>query len=463
MEHPWIPNSSPHIKSEMLRVIGVSSVDELYSDIPREVLIDEKRWNSLKIGAGKPLSEVEVSRRLEGLLSQLRTLKAPPFAGGGVWPHYVPPAVRSIVERGEFLTAYTPYQPEISQGLLQALFEYQSLMADLLAMDVVNASMYDWGSALGEAALLAVRVKGVRRVLVPLTINPFHLEALTAYTWAQDIEIEKFSVDMETGYADIEDLKARLERKAAAVYIEYPSTFTGVVDVNAKAIGEVAHEKGSLFIVGVNPIAMGLYKPPGELNADIAVGDGQPLGLGLNLGGSTLGIFAVRWDGELVKQMPGRLIGMTQDSDGRRAFTMILQTREQHIRRSKATSNITTNAALNAIAAAVYMSLLGRRGLRELAEAIWYRAHYAAKALSRINGVASPALKGEFFGDFIVSLPYNYERLWLKILEMGYMAGLPLRRYVSWAPEGWGLLSFTEVHSKEDIDALASAFREVMT
>ena len=461
MEHPWIPNSSPSIKSEMLNVIGVNSPDELFKDIPSSILISEDKWNSLPIGAGRPLSEVEVSRVLEGKLSRVRQLRAPPFAGGGVWPHYVPPVVKKIVERGEFLTSYTPYQPEISQGLLQALFEYQSLMADLLDMDVVNASMYDWGSALGEAALMAVRVKGVKRVLVPSTINPFHLRTLEAYTWPQGIAIDRYSVSLESGYADLEDLKAKLNNKASAVYIELPYTFTGVIDVNATAVGEIAHDVGALYIVGVNPIAMGLYKPPGEIGADIAVGDGQPLGLGLNLGGSTLGLFAVRWDGELVRQMPGRLIGMTTDSSGRRSFAMILQTREQHIRRSKATSNITTNAALNAIAAAVYLSLLGRRGIRELAESIWYRSHYAAKVLSGLCGFRSPALKGEFFSDFIISSPTDYETIWRKALDKGYMAGIPLSKYVPWSPREWGLLSFTEVHSKDDIDALASVLKEV--
>ncbi len=461
MEHPWIPNSSPPIKSEMLKVIGVESPEALFRDIPSSVVINEDRWNSLPIGAGRPLSETEVSRRVEQKLSKVRQLRAAPFAGGGVWPHYVPPAVRQIVERGEFLTAYTPYQPEISQGLLQALFEYQSLMADLLAMDVVNASMYDWGSALGEAALMAVRVRGVKRILVPSTINPFHLKTLEAYTWAQGIIIERYNVSLETGYADLEDLKARLSSKASAVYIEFPHTFTGVVDANAGSVGEVAHDAGSLFIVGVNPIALGLYRPPGELGADIAVGEGQPLGLGLNLGGSTLGIMAVRWEGELVKQMPGRLIGMTADSQGRRSFAMILQTREQHIRRSKATSNITTNAALNAIAAAVYLSLIGRRGLQELAESIWYRAHYAAARLSKSGVFSSPVLKGEFFGDFIVSAPTDYESLWREAIEAGYMAGIPLARYTDWAPREWGLLSFTEVHTKDDIDSLVEVLQEV--
>jgi glycine dehydrogenase subunit 1 len=461
MEHPWIPNSNPKTKAEMLKAIGVSSPEELFADIPKQVIITEERWNSLPIGAGRPLSEVEVSKRLDELFNDIKPLKAPPFAGGGVWPHYVPPAVRSVVERGEFLTAYTPYQAEISQGLLQALFEYQSLIADLLEMDVVNASMYDWGSALGEAALMAVRVKGVNRVLVPSVINPFHKSQLEAYTWAKGITIDTYSVSLETGYADLEDLKTKLTRPASAVYIEFPYTFTGVVDVNVKAVGEVAHDAGSLFIVGVNPIAMGLYKPPGELGADIAVGEGQPLGLGLYMGGATLGLFAVRWDAELVRQMPGRLIGMTVAKDGRRAFAMILQTREQHIRRSKATSNITTNAALNAIAAAVYLSLLGRRGLRELAEAIWYRSHYAAQTLSKLTGFVSPALKGEFFEDFVVSAPLEYETLWHKVLERGYMAGIPLSRFVDWAPRNWGLLSFTELHSKRDIDSLINVVQEV--
>lgn len=461
MSYPWIPNSSDNIIKEMLSTIGVKSVDDLYSDIPRELLIDEDKWSSMQIGAGRPLSEVEVSRIIDNLLDKNAKLKAPPFAGGGLRPHYVPPVVREIVTRGEFLTAYTPYQAEISQGLLQALFEYQSLMADLLEMDVVNSSMYDWASALGEAALMAVRVKGVKRVLVPDVINPFHLSTLKAYTWPQGIEVDFYATDKENGYADVEDLKAKTGKgKASAVYLELPYTFTGIIDMNAKDISEIAHDSDALFIVGVDPLALGIYKPPGELGADIAVGEGQPLGLGLYAGGSTLGIMAVRWDGSLIKQMPGRIIGLTTSKDGSsRAFAMILQTREQHIRRSKATSNITTNAALNAIAAAVYMSLLGPKGIKELAEAIRYRSHYAAAVISR-HGFKLP-LKGEFFADFIIETPKPYYDIWRLLLDKGIMAGIPLSNYVTWSKSSWGLLSFSELHTKEDIDLLVNALDEV--
>ncbi len=445
----------------MLKYIGVKSIDELYSDIPEELLIDEGRWASLNIGFGRPLDEPEVHALVKELLSKNVTSKVPPFMGGGLWPHYVPAAVTEIVRRGEFLTAYTPYQAEISQGLLQALFEYQSMMADLLDMDVVNSSMYDWPSALGEAALMSVRIKGVKRVLVPETINPFHLRVLETYTRPQGIAVDKYKVDLSTGYADLEDLKAKAGQGASSVYLEYPYTFTGVVDVNARAIGEVAHDSKALYIVGVNPLALGLYKPPGELGADIAVGEGQPLGLGLYYGGSTLGILAVGWSSELVRQMPGRIIGLTTTKDGAsRAFTMILQTREQHIRRSKATSNITTNAALNAIAAAVYLALLGPKGLKELAESIWYRSHYAALRL-REAGFKAPALSGEFFEDLIVETPVSYEGLFRRLAAEGLYAGIPLAKYANWAKDSWGLLSFSELHTKEHIDILINSMKEV--
>ncbi|MFP3081040.1 MAG: aminomethyl-transferring glycine dehydrogenase subunit GcvPA [Acidilobus sp.] len=461
MSYPWMPNSSRSFVEEMLTIIGVKSTDELYSDIPRELFLDEHRWNSLPIGAGRPLSEVEVSAIVEDRLGNVTQPRIPPFAGGGVRPHYVPPVVTEIVRRGEFLTAYTPYQAEVSQGLQQALFEYQSLMADLLEMDVVNSSMYDWASALGEAALMAVRVKGIKRVLVPDVINPFHLSTLKVYAWPQDIEIEFYATDRSTGYANLEDVKEKLSNGgASAVYMELPYTFTGIVDLNARGLAEVSHDAGALFVVGLDPITAGLYKPPGELDADIAVGEGQPLGLGVYAGGSTLGIFAVKWDGQLIKQMPGRIIGLTTTKDGSsRAFTMILQTREQHIRRSKATSNITTNAALNAIAAAVYLSLLGPKGIKELAEAIWHRAHYAAQLLTKA-GYKLP-LSGEFFEDFIVETRAPYRDVWLRLFDKGIMAGLPLSSYVSWASERWGLLSFSELHSKNNIEELVSSMMEV--
>ncbi len=458
--HPWIPNAGG--LESLLEKIGVGSVDELYSDIPEKLRMSPGEWDALPIGEGRPLSEVEVARRWERLMERVRSFRSPPpFMGGGVWPRYVPAAVRYIVERAEFLTAYTPYQAEISQGLMQALFEYQSLIAELLEMEVVNASMYDWSSALGEAFLMAVRVTRRRgKVLVPETMNPLHRKVAETYLYGVGVRVEGVKCDRETGLLDLEDLEAKLGNDVAAVYIEYPG-YTGVIEENARTVGEAAHKHGALYIMGVEPISMALLEPPGRLGADVAVGEGQPLGLGLNYGGPYLGIFAVRWDGRLVRQMPGRLIGLTRDHEGRRAFAMILQTREQHIRRARATSNITTNEALMAVAAAVYLSLLGPEGLRELAETTWYMSHYAAKRLSEIKGIESPLLKGEFIMDFTVRLPEPAREVRRRLREKGLMAGIPLEGH-AWFTEKDMLLTVTEVHTKEDVDMLVDSLGEVL-
>ena len=450
----------------MLKAIGVGSVEELFSDIPEEARF-RGDWDSLPIGAGRPLSDVEVERWLAERLGENRVFTdPPPFLGGGVWPHYVPEAVRYVVERAEFLTSYTPYQPEASQGMLQALFEYQSLMAELLGMEVVNSSMYDWASAAAEAFLLALRYHRYRRkrILVPETMNPFHRRVVEAYLYPHrraGVRVEYVPVDRETGYLDLAALDSALGDDVAAVYLEYPA-FTGVVDVNARRVGEMAHEKGALFIMGVNPLALGVLEPPGALGADIAVGEGQPLGLGLKYGGPYLGIMAVRWDGKLVRQMPGRLVGMTLDAKGRRAFTLILQTREQHIRRSKATSNICTNEALCALAAAVYLSLLGPDGLRELGEHVMYKARYAAKRLSELPGVEAPLLKGFYFNEFTVRFPKPYEDVHRHLLARGIHGGLGLGGHFEWMGSGAALFAFTELHEKRHIDALVEAVGEAL-
>ena len=458
--HPWIPNAG-HL-SEIMKRLGISSVDELYSDIPEKVKMSPEEWDRLNVGEGGPLSEVEVARRWERLMRRVEVFRdPPPFMGGGVWPRHVPAAVAYIVERAEFLTAYTPYQAEISQGLMQALFEYQSLIAELLEMEVVNASMYDWSSALGEAFLMAVRVTRRRgRVLVPETMNPLHRRVAETYLYGVDVRVDSVRCDRETGLIDLDDLESKLDDDVAAVYIEYPS-YVGVIEENAGAVGEAAHKKGALFIMGVEPISLALLEPPGRLGADIAVGEGQPLGLGLNYGGPYLGVFAVRWEGRLVRQMPGRIIGLTRDLKGRRAFAMILQTREQHIRRAKATSNITTNEALMALAAAAYLSLLGPEGLRQVAETTWYMSHYAAKRLSEIKGVESPLLKGEFISDFVARLPKDSKMVRARLKERGIMAGIPLEGH-AWFTSNDLLLTVTEVHSKEDVDRLVDSLASVL-
>ncbi len=447
---------------KIMEALGIESIEELYRDIPVEARF-QGDWDSLPIGMGKPLPEAEVAGIVEEALSRVTVYTSPPpFMGGGSWPHYTPVPILYSLLRGELLTSYTPYQPEISQGMLQALFEYQSLVADLMEMDVVNASMYDGASAVGEAFLHAFRVnKGRRKILVPETMNPQHLEAASLYVEPHGA-IEKVRVDRETGYIDLDDLQAKASSgDVAAVYLQYPSHI-GVVDANAEAVGEIAHRNKALYIMGIDPIAIALYKPPGQLGADIAVGDGQPLGLGMNYGGPSLGLYAVRWSAKLVRQMPGRLIGMTTDREGRRAYAMILQTREQHIRRAKATSNITTNQAFMAVIAAAYLAYMGGRGLRRIAEIIWYRTRYLAKRLESL-GLEAPLVGGEVWRDLPVDTGgARFSELAGRLQEKGLLVGPSLEGLTGWLGASTGIIAVTEAHRKSDIDKLVEAIGEVL-
>lgn len=460
--HPWIPSSTSEAIDKMLKTINVASIEELFSDIPSCIRLSREAWERLEIGAGRPLSEVEIRRLIEKKLEKNLKLRSPPFIGGGVYPHYVPPLVTYIVSRGEFLTAYTPYQAEISQGLMQALFEYQSLMAELLDMDVVNASMYDMGSAVAEAVLMSTRVnRGKKRVILPSNMNPLHKKVVETYVRPHGIELVAVPYDRIKGTVDIEKLKSIVDENTAAVYVQYPNFF-GVIESEVKAISEIAHDKKSLFITGVYPIALGLLKSPGEVGADIAVAEGQPLSLGLNYGGPYLGVFATRFDMNLVRQMPGRIIGLAESKTGERAFAMILQTREQHIRREKATSNICTNEALVAIACAVYLSMLGKNGIAKLAEVNYYRAHYAWHKLKNA-GFNVEIFKEDFFNEFPVSFNetgLKYGQIHDELLKRGIHGGLYLGDFYPELGET-ALYAFTELHFKEDIDALVDALKEI--
>jgi len=458
LTHPYIPNSAGPSKLKLLQELGISSPEELYRDIPSAVRLRRP----LRLPG--PLPEQDVLKRIRGLLSEVKTaLDMPVFLGAGCWPHHVPAAVDFVVARTEFYTSYTPYQPEVSQGMLQALWEYQSLICELTAMEVANCSLYDWASALGEAARMAVRTTGRRRILVPRIVHPERLEVLKAYTEPAGIEIEQVSHDPETGQMDLEDLKAKVGRDVAAVYVENPS-YLGFVETQVKAIGEVAHDQGALFIVGVDPISLGILEAPGNYGADIVVGEGQPLGNHMNFGGPLLGIMACRADRRLIWQMPGRIIGLTVDAEGRKAFCMALQAREQHIRREKASSNICTNEALCAVAAAAYLALLGPRGLRELCETIIYRAHYAMRELDRLPGIRAPLFKAFHFKEFTV----NYDGAGLTAKEVhdallrdGIHGGKPITGEF---PElgQTALYCITEIHTKEDIDRLVGALKSLV-
>jgi len=443
----------------MMREIGIKSIDELYADIPEKYRLKKP----LNIPEG--LSEFEVKKHVEALLSKNNTCNDMlMFLGAGCWPHYVPAVVKEIVRRSEFLTAYTPYQPEISQGMLQALFEYQSMICELTAMDVANCSMYDWASALGEATRMAARLTGRREILIPKIIHPERLAALRVYAEPAGINIEQVVYERESGQISLEDLKNKISDKTAAVYIENPS-YLGFIETQVDEISKEAHTHGALFIVGIDPISLGILKPPGEYGADIVIGEAQPLGNSMNFGGPLLGILACRDEMNLIRQMPGHIIGLTTTMDGgEQGFCMALQTREQHIRREKATSNICSNEALCAVASSVYMALLGPQGLRELSETIMCKANYAIHLLSKKDGVKAPVFKSAYFKEFTVNFDQagiSVKEVNKKLLQHKIHGGKDISKEF---PElgQTALYCVTEIHSKDEIDRLAEVIAEIL-
>ena len=456
--HPYIPNSDESIMRQMLRDIGAGTIEDLFKDIPSPI----RTKASLTIPS--KLSEMEARRHVEALLNKnLSTRDLLSFLGGGVWPHHVPAAVDAITSRGEFLTSYTPYQPEISQGMLQALFEYQSMICELTSMDYANSSLYDWSTALGEAARMASRVTHRDEFIVPHFIHPERLSTLRTFCEPADIKVVEIAQDKRTGALDLADLKRILSAQTAGVYVEYPS-FLGFVEQSCEEIAQLTHNGGALFLVGSEPISLGVLKAPGEMGADIVVGEGQPLGNHMNYGGPLLGIFACRGD-SLLRQMPGRIIGKTTTQDGKQdAYCMALQTREQHIRREKATSNICTNEALLALAAASYLALLGPKGITELCSTILDRTIYATDQLQKIRGVSAPGFEAFHFMEFTVNFDKtgkSVAEINASMLNAGIHGGLDVSRYF---PElgQTALYCFTEVHTHRDIDMLADKLRQVL-
>ena len=455
--HPFLPNLDGSIVSKMLERVGAASVDELFYDIPPGLRLGRK----LRLPDGA--SEYEVRREIQSRLGANRT---PPgsacFLGGGVWPHYIPAEVESIASRQEFYTSYTPYQAEISQGMLQALFEYQSLMCGLLGMEACNSSLYDWASAAGEAVRMAGRITGRRTALVAGSVGVQRRAVIRTYTEPMGMKLETVAFDRKTGTLDPADLKRKLSGDVACLYLENPNFF-GVIEDGAPAAVSQVQGAGGLAIIGVDPISLSLVREPGRYGADVVVGEGQPLGIAMNYGGPHLGIFAVR-DIKLARSMPGRLIGITTavSDPTKKAFAMVLQAREQHIRREGATSNVCTNQSLMAVAAASYLSLLGKDGFRRLGEVIIANSHYAAERLSGVRGVRSPSFEGAFFKEFVVS--YRRARaatVFNRLAKKGVLAGYPLPSSYALGIES-GLYCVTEVHTKDDIDGLAAALTEVI-
>ncbi len=441
-----IPNERTDIMKKMLSYLGINSLEELYYDVPRDILMRDPP------DIGPPITEVE----LESLLDQIAKLGIRlTFTGGGLADHYVPPMVDEIVSKQEFYTAYTPYQPEVSQGLLQSIFEYQSLLAELLSMDVVNASLYDSGSALGEAARYSMRVTGKRKIVVSGNVNPERLTVLSTYLSPLNSEVEVVPYDEKTGRVSLDMFEQVLDEDTAMVYVENPNFF-GIIEEDVEEIAEVIHGKGGLFVVGVEPISLGVIKPPGEYGADVVIGEGQSLGGYLNFGGPSLGIFAIRGGRRMIRQVPGRLIGVTVDAEGTRGYMMVLQSREQHIRQEEATSNITTNSQLMAIRAAVYLSLLGPDGLRELGRKILANTAYLKTKINELPCYEVP-FKGAYFRDLaVISKEVPWSEVNASLLKEGIAGGfVPSAIYDGYLPE-LAILSTTERHSKRDIDYLFS-------
>ena len=429
----------------MLAAVGVSTVDELFTHLPAEL----RRQAAMQLPSG--VSESEVRVRLQALAEKNRVAPAvTAFLGAGAYQHFTPVVVDQIVQRAEFATAYTPYQPEVSQGTLQAIFEFQSLVATLLGLDIANASMYDGASATAEAVLMARRILPRRPViLVARSLAPQYRQVIRTYLeGAPDMDVVEipWSVD---GRIDVAVLERQLNERVSCIVLGYPNVF-GVIEDVAR-ISAAARRVGALTLTATaESLAFGLLKAPGELGADIAVAEGQSLGLPMSYGGPGVGLFACRE--KFLRNMPGRLVGETVDHEGRRGFVLTLATREQHIRREKATSNICTNQGLCALAVTVFLSLLGRQGLRELAERNVKKSHFARDLLLQQGGCRA-RFAAPFFNEFVLEVD-DARTVWCEMKERGVIAGVVLE---DWYPElkNCLLLCVTELHSREQIERLA--------
>jgi glycine dehydrogenase subunit 1 len=433
-----------HQKLEMLHALGVDRVEQLFAEqIPEALLLDRP----LDVPAG--MSELELRRHFQTLAgSNLNAGDQLCFLGAGIYDHYVPSVVPTIILRGEFHTAYTPYQPEMSQGTLQSIFEFQTMVCALTGVDVANASMYDGATALAEAVILAAGVTNRDEALL-VGVHPAWVQVTRTYV--EGLGIRVVEAPIANGAADGEWLERTLSKDTAVVAIQQPSFFGSVEDV--KGLAERAHNAGALLVVGANPISLGLLEAPGTLGADVVVGEGQPLGLGMNFGGPLVGFFGAKQ--KFLRQMPGRLVSATKDKDGRKGYVLTLQTREQHIRRERATSNICTNQGLMMLAATVYLSLMGKQGLREVAEQCLQKAHYAAERLSAVPGYGL-RFDSPFFHEFVLKCPGSGQAVADRLAEQGILAGLPLGRHYPELDDCL-LVAVTEKRTKEEIDQLAAA------
>jgi glycine dehydrogenase subunit 1 len=426
----------------MLHQVGLDSAAELFDSIPSELRL------SRSLNTTPALSEIELLAGFDRLAARNSGARPISFLGAGAYQHYIPTVVDHLISRSEFFTAYTPYQPEIAQGTLQAIFEFQTLVCQLTGMEVANASMYDGSTALAEAVLMAERVTKRTKVIACGAIHPEYLEVITTYVQHAGIDLQHAEVDAKTGQTgDVADL---LDDKTAALLVQSPNFFGCIEDV--AALAEKAHAVGALLVVSVTEaISLGLLRSPGACGADIVVAEGQSFGVPLSFGGPYVGLFATRE--KYARQIPGRLVGEAYDKEGRRGFVLTLATREQHIRREKATSNICTNEGLIALASTIYLETMGRRGLREVAAQCAQKAAYAAQKISELSGYSIP-FTGPRFNEFVVRAPVEARGLLARLAaERNITGGLALSRYFSDRPNDF-LVCVTELNSREQIDAL---------
>ena len=425
-------------RGAMLASLGLGSVDELFASVPPEV-----RIHDLNLPEG--LSEMEVSRKM-GAMADKNVRFRSMFRGAGAYRHYIPAIVKTVTSREEFVTAYTPYQAEISQGVLQSIFEYQTQICELTGMDVSNASVYDGAVAAAEAVLMCLDRRR-HGVVLAGTVDPQTITAVQTYCESRSVPVTVLPV--KNGATDPADLAAALSDSSACVYVQSPN-FYGVLE-DMDSLVAAAHDAGARVVMGANPISLGILKTPGEYGADIAVGEGQPLGLPLGFGGPYLGFMACRK--ELMRRLPGRIVGETADHEGRRCFVLTLQAREQHIRREKASSNICSNEALCAMTASVYLAAVGPQGLARVAENCAAHARYLAARLAEIPGFSLRHKGREFFHEFLTDCPVDPENLCAELAKKGILGGLPV--------EGGLLWCCTELCTKNDMDELITAIREV--
>lgn len=432
----YVPSTSEE-QQEMLKAVGVNSFDELYTVVPPSMKVD-------KLNIPDGLSELEVSAIVRGMAAKNKVFGSI-FRGAGAYNHYIPSIVKSVTGKEEFLTAYTPYQAEISQGILQSIFEYQTMICELTDMDVSNASVYDGASAAAEAMAMCHNRKR-KKTVISGAANPMTIQ--TILTYCEGNNTEAVVVPAKDGKTDLEALVAAMDETTSGVFVQQPSYYGQIED--AAAIGEAVHGAGAKFVMGIYPIAGVALKSPRDCGADVVTGEGQPLGMSLAFGGPYLGFIACTH--EMMRQIPGRIVGETKDVDGKRAFVLTLQAREQHIRREKASSNICSNQALCAMTAAVYMATMGTTGMNQVASLCYSKAHYAAAQISSIPGFEL-VNQGDFFNEFVTRIPCDADALLKKLENNDILGGYPVEGGILWC--------VTEMNSKAQIDALVDCLKEV--